>query len=212
MNRRDVLTNLHEGGGRPHRGHGDGKPPRANIELDPADHEEPTWEVHRPGTPRRRFDRRARMILTAAAVAALLANAGAAWAYWRFNQPDEPTAAHSVTAGVTFAMALNGTSDPDDPSGDLTVTVTNQHPVPIRITAIRPGAGRAMADDTHRDAGCSAPRVRISQDVFPVSWEIPRNTVGAFVLDGALSVRAGGQAACKGASYSVPMRAEAIRP
>ncbi|MEU4559756.1 hypothetical protein AB0F72_15340 [Actinoplanes sp. NPDC023936] len=226
MNRRDVLTTFREGGARPNRGPGDpqrdwsrGKPPEPSIELDPADHEEPTWEVHRPGSPRRRFDRRARVILTAAAVAALLANAGAAWAYWRFTGPGGEPAADvgTVAAGTPFELALSATSDPEqtlaaDGSGNLTVTVTNQHPVPIRITAIRPGAGRATVDDAHRDAGCPAPRVRVSREVFPVSWDVPKNTVGAFVLPGALSMRAGGPAACRGATIIVPMRAQAVRP
>ncbi|MEU4687522.1 hypothetical protein [Actinoplanes sp. NPDC023714] len=226
MNRRDVLTNFREGGARQNRGPGMGrtdrpgaKPPAAEIELDPADHEEPTWEVHRPGAPRRRFDKRARTILTAAALGALLANAGAAWAYWRFNGPDEerqPPAA-AVTTGTTFAMALSGSSDPEHSltagsAGNLTVTVTNQHPVPIRITSVEPLAGTAVADDEHRAAGCAATRVEVSRKVFAVSWEVPKNTVGAFVLPGALSMRAGGPAACRGATFTVPMRAEAVRP
>jgi hypothetical protein len=227
VNRRDVLTNFREGDARQNRGPGvargerpGAKPPTAaDIELDPADHEEPTWEVTRPGTPRRRFDRRARAILTVAAVGALLANAGAAWAYWRFNGPDEektPPAA-SVTAGTAFEMALSATSDPERQltpgrPGDLTVTVTNQHPVPIRITAVRPIGGTAVADDAHRGKGCATPRVDVSRKEFTVSWEVPKNTVGAFVLPGALSMRAGGPNACRGATFSVPMRAQAVRP
>ncbi|BBH64683.1 hypothetical protein ACTI_13680 [Actinoplanes sp. OR16] len=223
MNRRDVLTNFREGGARQNRGPGmprtdrpGVKPPAADIELDPADHEEPTWEVHRPGAPRRRFDKRARAILTAAAVAALLANAGAAWAYWRFNGPDDQQPA-AVTTGTAFEMALSGSSDPEHSlragtAGNLTVTVTNQHPVPIRITAVQPLAGTAVADDEHREAGCAATRVEISRRVFAVSWEVPKNTVGAFVLPDALSMRAGGPASCRGATFTVPMRAQAVRP
>lgn len=214
MNRRDVLTGFGADG--PHGGAG--RKPAAEIELGPAEHEEPTWEVYRPGAPRRRFDRRARAILTAAAAAALLANAGAAWAYWRFNGPDaEPAGRRQVTAGTPFEMALSATSDPAQAlatgrAGNLVVTVTNQHPVPIRITAIRPGPGRVVADDAHRDAGCSAPRVEVKRAEIAVSWEVPRNTVGAFVVPGALSMRAGGPAACQGATFSVPMRARAVRP
>jgi hypothetical protein len=45
-----------------------------------------------------------------------------------------------------------------------------------------------------------------------VSWEVPRNTVGAFILNGALTMRAGGSAACQGATFTVPVRAQASRP
>ncbi|WP_430780895.1 hypothetical protein [Actinoplanes sp. G11-F43] len=183
-----------------------------SIELDPADHEEPTWDLRQPGA-RRRFDRRARMILTVAAVAALLANAGAAWAYWHFNGPDRGRLA--AAAGVE--IALTATSDPGrtlapGEVGNLTVTVTNQHPVPVHITSILPADGPVVADDLRREAGCSDPRVVLTEAEFPVSWEVPRNTIGAFILPKALTMRAGGQAACQGATFTVPVRAQAVSP
>ncbi|MFC7527849.1 hypothetical protein [Actinoplanes sp. GCM10030250] len=200
MNRRDVLTSQRD------------KVPDLHIELETADHEEPTWEVYRPGTPRRRFDRRARMILTVAAVAALLANAGAAWAYWRFNGPGEPAQA----AGAVFELAMHGSSGAEHrlragETGDLTLTVTNQHAVPIRVTSIRRGAGPVVVDEAHRDAGCVRPAVEITRSSFPVSWEVPKNTIGAFVLPGALTMRAAGPAACRGATFTVPIQARAER-
>jgi hypothetical protein len=203
VNRRDTLPGFAES---------DGRLP-AHLELDTADHEEPTWEVRHP-TRRQRFDRRARVILGAAAIAALLANAGAAWAYWRFNSPDpEPEWA----AGTAVEVTLTAISDPGRPlrpgtTGNLTVTVTNQHGSPVHITEIMPGRGTAVADDAHRDAGCADPRVEFTQPVFPVSWEVPRNTVGAFIVDDALSIPAGGDAACQGATFTVPVRAKAVRP
>jgi hypothetical protein len=219
VNRRGALTGLRDGGsasargGNARRGRPPGKQPDWHIELDPADHEEPTWEVHRPGTPRRRFDRRARMILAAAAIAAVLANAGAAWAYWHWNAPDEPERA----AGTVFELALIGSTGVEQrlrpgEIGDLTVTVTNQHPVPIRITTLKPGAGPAVADDAHQQAGCENPQVEIVRGIFPVSWEVPRNTIGAFVLEDAVTLRATGPVACRGATFSVPVRAQAERP
>jgi hypothetical protein len=203
VNRRDTLPGFTES---------DGRVP-AHLELDTADHEEPTWEVRHP-TRRRRFDRRARAILSAAAIAALLANAGAAWAYWRFNSP---VPEEDWTSGTAVEVSLTAISDPGRPlrpgiPGNLTVTVTNQHGAPVHITEILPGKGRAVADDVHRDAGCADPRVEFTQPSFPVSWEVPRNTVGAFILNGALTVRAGGDTGCQGATFTVPVRAKAVRP
>ncbi|MEU4618911.1 hypothetical protein AB0G04_02870 [Actinoplanes sp. NPDC023801] len=203
MNRRDTLPGLTES---------DGRAP-SHLELDAVDHEEPTWEVRQPG-PRRRFDRRARMILSVAAVAALLANAGAAWAYWRFNSPapeDEWVAASRVE------VSLTAISDPVRPlrpgsTGNLTVTVTNQHASTVQVTSIVPGPGPVVADDAHREAGCVAPRVEFTRPQFAVSWEVPRNTVGAFILNDALTMRGGGSAACQGATFTVPVRAEATQP
>jgi hypothetical protein len=212
VNRRDVLTSLREGSAPHARGErARGKYPDGHIELEAADHEEPTWEVHRPGTPRRRFDRRARAILTAAAIAAVLANAGAAWAYWKFNGPSgtrEP-------AGAAFELALSGTSDTSrhlqpGATGNLTVTVANRHDGPIRITSIMRGADPAVADDARRRAGCVSPQVEINRSAFPVHWEVPEGTIGTFILPGALTMR-GGPAACRGAIFSVPVQAHAVR-
>jgi hypothetical protein len=203
VNRRDTLTGFTES---------DGRSP-SHLELDAVDHEEPTWEVRQPG-PRRRFDRRARMILGAAAVAALLANAGAAWAYWRFNsQPAE----NEWAAGSRVEVTVNAISDPARPlqpgaTGNLTVTVTNQHGAAVHLTSIVPGPGPVIADDAHREAGCVRPRVEFTRTEFPVSWEVPRNTVGAFILNGVLTMRAGGPAACQGATFTVPVRAQATQP
>ncbi|SDT76727.1 hypothetical protein [Actinoplanes derwentensis] len=196
MNRRDVLPSF---------------PASEHIELDPADHEEPTWELRQP-RPRRRFDRRARMILTVAAVAALLANAGAAWAYWHFNGPDRNL---PVAAAADVEITLTATSDPSraltpGDVGNLTVTVTNQHSNPVRITSILPAGGRIVADEARRDAGCTNPRVELTRKEFPVSWEVPRNTIGAFILPKALTMRASGPASCKGATFTVPVRARAV--
>ncbi|MEV0897700.1 hypothetical protein [Actinoplanes sp. NPDC049802] len=205
MNRRDVLHGF-TGDELPRTDH-------AHLELDAADHEEPTWEVRHPG-PRRRFDRRARTILTAAAVAALLANAGAAWAYWRFNGPEKD---HLPPAATSVEIALTAKSDNSRPllpgdTGNLTVTVTNQHPVPVHITTIMAAPGQVVADYEHREAGCVDPPVEINQKSIAVSWEVPRNTIGAFPVAGALTMRAGAPAACRGATFTIPVRAQAVRP
>ncbi|GAA2869392.1 hypothetical protein Acy02nite_41260 [Actinoplanes cyaneus] len=198
--RRDVLTNSPHGAGQP----------EGRIELSAADHEEPTWEVRSPR--RRRFDRRSRTILGVAALAAILANAGAAWAYWKITQPSQVAG----PAPVTVDMVLRGRNDlsrtlrPGD-TGKLLVTVNNDKNVPIRITSITMGPGNVVADPEHRDAGCAGPGVRMNRTVFPVSWEVARNTVGAFAVDGALTMPHGVPKACIGATFTVPLRADGVQ-
>ncbi|MFI1991110.1 hypothetical protein [Actinoplanes sp. NPDC020271] len=198
--RRDVLTNATRGAG----------PPEGRIELGTADHEEPTWEVRAPR--KRRFDRRSRTILGLAALAAILANAGAAWAYWKITQPSRPAG----PTPVAVDMVLRGRNDssralrPGD-TGKLLVTVTNDKNVPIRITSITMGPGTVVADAQHRDAGCVDPGVRMKQPVFPVSWEVARNTIGAFAVDQALTMPHGVPKACIGATFTVPLRADGVQ-
>ncbi|MEV6347789.1 hypothetical protein [Actinoplanes sp. NPDC051851] len=181
-----------------------------HIELEASDHEEPTWEVR--GPRKKRFDRRSRVILAAAAILALMANAGAAWAYWRIARP-ESTANGATTEFELVLRArndLNQTLRPGD-TGNMTVTVANEYGVPIRVTQIRPGAGNVVADPEHRDAGCLNPRVAVNRKDFPVSWEVAKNTVGVFNLDDALTMRPGSPKACLGATFTVPIRARAVR-
>ncbi len=197
--RRDVLTNSQHGTGQP----------EGRIELDTADHEEPTWEMRSPR--KRRFDRRSRTILGFAAIAAILANAGAAWAYWKITQPSQVAG----PAPVTVDLLLPGRNDLNHPlrpgdTGKMLVTVTNDKNVPIRITSIRLGPGSVTADPEHRDAGCVEPGVRMSRPAFPVSWEVARNTVGAFAVDRALVMPHGMPKACAGATFTVPLRAEGV--
>lgn len=198
MIRLDALTRR-RGADRERTGH---------IELHPSDYEEPTWEVRGPGDKRRRrMDGRTRTILSAAAVAAVVVNAGAAWMYWRITGSET---GHWAGA-TTVELALRARSDLNHPliagqRGNLSVTVTNNFDVPIRITSVTPGAGNAVADAEHRDAGCKQTRVGLSRDRFAVSWEVPRNTIGAFTIADGLSMRPDAPAVCNGAVFTVPIQ------
>ncbi|MEV4350380.1 hypothetical protein AB0J83_38480 [Actinoplanes sp. NPDC049596] len=185
-----------------------------HIELERADHEEPTWEVRSPGDVRKnhRLNRRTRIILGIAAVAAVVVNAGAAWAYWQITGSQARPAAD---AGPV-ELALRGRSDLDLPlrrgeSGNLTVTVTNDTGFPIRITALAPGAGNIVADPEHRDAGCTDAAVVFTRPRFDVSWEVEQNAVRAFAVDKALSMRQNAAKACEGATFTVPVQASGVR-
>lgn len=180
-----------------------------HIELAPADVEEPTWEVRHPNEPRRRrLDRRTRAILSAAAVGAIVVNAGAAWAYWQITKSGTGRA----DSGTAVQLALRARSDLNEPlrrgtTGNLTVTVINEYDFPIRIKVIAPGTGNIVADDEHRDGGCLATGVDITRTRFDVSWEVPRNTIGAFTIVDGLTMRKDANPKCEGAVFTVPVQA-----
>jgi hypothetical protein len=184
----------------------------SHIELQPADHEEPTWEMPHERPHWRRLDRRTRSLLAAAAAAAVVVNAGAAWAYWRITG-SETGRLDSGTAGVD--LELRARSDLNRPfargeTGDLTVAVVNEHDFPIRVVSIVPGTGTIVADVEHRDQGCRSTGVELIQPRFDVSWDVPRNTVGAFSIDDALFMRPDANRSCEGATFTVPVRAAAV--
>ncbi|HEY0531285.1 MAG TPA: hypothetical protein VGD29_06770 [Actinoplanes sp.] len=201
MIRRDLLS------GEGKREHDDNNKD-IRIELEPADHEEPTWEVRPAGQARRRrIDGRTRTILSVAAAAAIVVNAGAAWTYWRITE-SKPGGRSTGTAVELTLRARNDLNRPLTPggAGNLTVTVANEYDFPIRIKLVTPGSGNIVADDEHRDAGCTAPGVSLTRPRFDVSWDVPRNTVGAFTIPGGLFMSRGSQHACKGATYTVPVQ------
>ena len=188
----------------------DGGTPRQAGMMPVPEHDELTWEVPQPHSGRsgmRRFDGRTRSILTVAAAVAIVVNAGVAWAYWRITESDT----EKGSAGATVEMTVRGRSDLNRPlesgaAGNLTVTVQNDLPCAIRITSVRGAAGRAVADDEHRDAGCKDPVVSLSQPSFDVQWDVEKNTLGVFTIENALTTAPGAARACLGANYTIPVQ------
>jgi hypothetical protein len=207
--RLDALTRLRDGG---RKTVGARNAPLTPIEISPADHEEPTWEVRGPGDLRtRRLDGRTRTILSAAAAAAIVVNAGAAWAYWRITGSQTGPA----NAETVVELALRARSDLNRPlqpgqTGNMTVTVTNEYDFPIRITTVAPGVGNVVADDEHRDAGCRQAQVALTQPRFAVSWDVARNTIGAFVLPEALRMGTDAATSCAGAMFTIPVQVSGV--
>jgi hypothetical protein len=188
------------------------KPPPVEMTVQ-ADVEEPTWEVLRPGRGKRRLDGRTRSILSAAAVAAIVVNAGAAWAYWKVTASETGGA----RSGTAVKLTLRGRADLNRPltpggTGNLTVTLTNDNNFPITITSVSPGPGNAVADDEHRDAGCrDNTGVSLTRTAFAVSLDVPKNTIGAFSIPDGLRMAASSDKACQGATFTVPVQVSGVR-
>ena len=150
-----------------------------------------------------RLDRRGKVILSVAAAAAVLVNAGAAWAYWTLNGGGTGVA----VAGTAIELELTGKSDGSSPlypggTSHLTVTVTNQNDFPVKVTSIAPGDGAVTADSAHRAAGCRTTGVVVAQDVLAVSWEVPKNTIGVFTVPDGLRMTNSSDSACQGATLA----------
>ncbi|MFI5494890.1 hypothetical protein [Actinoplanes sp. NPDC051859] len=177
------------------------------------DTEEPPAAVADPdGTtpaPRRTrgLDPRTRSILVAAAVAAVIVNAGAMWTYWKITGSQSAAAG----AGAYLEMGLRGRTSLDVPltpggTGDLTVTVSNDNDFAIRVTSVAPGSGNIIADDEHRENGCTRHGVDFTRPELPVQWEVSRNDVAVFTVPGALRMAADADQACRDAIFTVPVR------
>ena len=210
--RRDLLTRLDgrkEGRARESRakeGH------KISMIVEP-ELDEPTWEVRSPHAGRsgmRRFDVRARAILTAAAITAVVVNAGVAWTYWRVSEAEA-----GATGGTAVELTLRARSDLNVPlaagsDGNLTVTLTNDYDFPIRISSVSAAPGKAVADDEHREAGCKDPAVELSQKRFDEQWDVQKNTIGAFTIPAGITRAAGGNAACEGGVFTIPIRVSGV--
>jgi hypothetical protein len=64
-----------------------------------------------------------------------------------------------------------------------------------------------LADAEHRKAGCTDPDVELARERFPVRWDVPRNTFGAFTIPDGLLHGADGDEACEGAVFTIPIQA-----
>ena len=205
--KRDVLT---PHGQRSKLDGGSTRRPPIEVTVEP-DMDEPTWEVRKPGG-RGRLDGRTRSILSAAAVAAIVVNAGAAWAYWKVTASETGMA----RAGTAVNLTLRGRSDLNRAllpggTGNLTVTLTNDNDFPIRITSVSPGPGNVVADDEHREAGCRENTgVSLTKTAFEVSWEVAKNTIGAFSIPDGLRMEATAIRACQGATFTVPVQVSGV--
>lgn len=159
----------------------------------------------------RKVNRRTKVILTVAAVAAVAVNAGVAWAYWSIT--GSGTAA--VAAGSVIELSLKGKSDLDKPlfpgsASDLIVTVTNENNFPIQITTVAPGKGVTAADDAHRAAGCRNTGVVVAKDVQRVSWDVPKNSIGVFTVPDGIKMTNQSDTACQGAVFTIPVQATGL--
>jgi hypothetical protein len=159
-------------------------------------------------TGMRKVNRRTKVILTVAAVAAVVVNAGVAWAYWRLTGSGTGIA----KAGSAIELNVSGVSDDKKPlypggKSNLTVTIANDNSFPIKITTLSPGKGSTTADSEHRNAGCRTTGVVVSKDVHEVSWAVPKNTIGVFTLADAIEMSNASDTACQGATFTIPVQA-----
>jgi hypothetical protein len=159
----------------------------------------------------RKVDRRTKVILGVAAAAAVIANSGVAWAYWRVT--GSGTAA--AVAGSAIELRLTGRSDADKPlypggTSDLTVTVTNDNTFPIKILKVSAGTGRTTADDAHARGGCRNTGVVVASDVREVSWDVPRNSIGVFSVPDGIRMTNQSDTACQGAVFTISVQATGV--
>jgi hypothetical protein len=158
-----------------------------------------------------RLDRRGKVILSVAAAAAVLVNAGAAWAYWSLHGDGDAVA----VAGSAIELKLQGRSDDSKPlypggTTNLTVTVTNQNNFPVKITSLSPGPGSVAADPDHRNGGCRTTGVVVAEEVITVAWEVPKNAIGVFTVPDGVKMTNSSDSACQGATFTIPVRATGV--
>jgi hypothetical protein len=168
-------------------------------------------EFEAKATGMRNVNRRTKVILAVCAIAIVAVNAGAAWAYWRITGSGTGVA----KAGTVIELTLKGKSDDRKPlypggTSNLTVTVTNDNDFPIEVTTVTAGAGKAVADEAHREGGCLTTGVIVSKDVHEVSWPVQRNTIGVFTLADGIKMTNQSDSSCQGATFTIAVKATAV--
>jgi hypothetical protein len=52
--------------------------------------------------------------------------------------------------------------------------------------------------------------VTMTHRAFPVSWEVAKNTLGAFTIPGGLRMAKGASPACEGAAFTIPIQVSGV--
>ena len=151
--------------------------------------------------------------IKAAALAALLATAGAgtAYAYWSSAGGGSGSAAAGTMQAVTVD-ALVGSDSPKTTlypggSADVVLRLTNPNPYPVQVYGVTAN-GPAAPDAAH--PGCTTTGVRFTGPAAPLSpaTYVAANSSALITLPGAAAMDTTSLAACQGATFSVPVTAE----
>ncbi|WP_018760635.1 hypothetical protein [Arthrobacter sp. 135MFCol5.1] len=150
--------------------------------------------------------------IKAAALAGLLATAGAgtAYAYWSAAGGGSGSAAAGTMQAVTVDALVAG----DNPktalipggSADVVLRLTNPNPYSVQVYGVTAN-GPAAADAAH--PGCTTTGVRFAgaAPLTPATY-VAANSSALITLPGAATMDTTSLAACQGATFSVPVTAE----
>ncbi|MGO4234733.1 hypothetical protein [Pseudarthrobacter sp. YAF2] len=148
----------------------------------------------------------------AAALAGLLATAGAgtAYAYWSVTGGGSGSAVAATMQAVTVDALVAG----DNPktalypggSADVVLRLTNPNPYSVQVYSVTAN-GPAAADATH--PGCTTTGVTFTgaAPLTPATY-VAANSSALITLPGAATMDTTSLAACQGATFSVPVTAE----
>ncbi|WP_457945982.1 hypothetical protein ACTAQI_11505 [Pseudarthrobacter sp. alpha12b] len=151
--------------------------------------------------------------IKAAALAGLLATAGAgtAYAYWT----TAGSGSGSAAAGTMQTVAVDALVAGDNPktalipggSADVVLRLTNPNPYPVQVYSVTPN-GPATADAAH--PACTTTGVSFRGTAAPLSpaTYVAANSSALITLPGAAAMDTTSLAACQGATFSVPVTAE----
>ncbi|MHC6595095.1 hypothetical protein [Arthrobacter sp. C152] len=154
-----------------------------------------------------------RQHLKAAALAGLLATAGAgtAYAYWT----GAGNGAGSAAAGTMQAVTVDALVAGDNPqaalipggSADVVLRLTNPNPYQVQVYSVTAN-GPATADAAH--PGCTTTGVSFTGTVAPLSpaTYVAANSSALITLPGTAAMDTTSLAACQGATFSLPVTAE----
>lgn len=149
----------------------------------------------------------------AAALAGLLitVGAGTAYAYWSGTGAGEGSSAAGTMQAVTVDALVAG----DNPtaalvpggSADVVLRLTNPNPYPVQVYSVT-GNGPATADAAH--PGCTTTGVSFTGTATPLSpaTYVAANTSALLTLPGTAAMDTTSEAACQGASFSLPVTVE----
>jgi len=143
---------------------------------------------------------RGKKIGAIAAFVAVVAGGGAAWALWSAGGTGSGRTTALTAQSITVTAATGPASlYPGATDGDITFTLTNPNPYPVRMTAMTSGA------ITSSNPACATTNITVAP-ATGLTLDVAANaTTGLQSINNVVSMVAGAPDACQGVTFTITL-------
>lgn len=139
---------------------------------------------------------------------AFVVGTGTAWAYYGGMVKQTGTGSATPVAATALSIAATGSVStglfPGGPGADVTISVTNPHSVPVRVTSAS-SAGAVVATPL---AGrtCATHGVTLATPTSGLPATIPAGGTASITLAGLAKMGTSAENGCQGATFTIPIQ------
>ena len=149
---------------------------------------------------------KARKAIVLCAAVALVTAVGLVYAAWTTNGSGSGTAKAGSAVALTTLDASASTSATLYPgaTGDVTLTIDNANPFPVRVTGVALNGTNASITPDAGSPGCTTTGVSFT-DQTGLTIDVAANSSATTTLTGSVSMSNASVDGCQGATFTVPV-------